>query len=77
MVVFPLLPVIPIVLALVNGKANSISEITGMFNATNFFTIGAFSGIPGLFITISASKSNDSVCFSSSQAIPLIVRTSL
>jgi hypothetical protein len=29
-VVFPLLPVIPIVIALVNGCANSISEITGI-----------------------------------------------
>jgi hypothetical protein len=29
-VVLPLLPVIPIVIAFVNGAANSISEITGI-----------------------------------------------
>ncbi|KAA6330429.1 hypothetical protein EZS27_020858 [termite gut metagenome] len=68
-VVFPLLPVMQIILALVYRPANSISEMMGMPRSFNFKTSGASFGIPGLLIISSAFKISFSVCLSSSQAM--------
>ena len=76
-VVFPLLPVIPIISADVNCAANSISETTEIPVSSKAFTIGTCSEIPGLFMTTSAFKILDAVCFPSSHSIALCLRTSL
>ena len=55
-VVLPLLPVTQIFLARSYLPANSISDITGMPALMALLTIGAVSGIPGLFIISSALR---------------------
>ena len=68
-VVFPLLPVMQIILALVYRPANSISDMMGIPNAIIFLTIGASLGMPGLLITSSAFKISSSVCLPSSHLL--------
>ena len=65
MVVFPLLPVIQIVLAVLYLPANSISDITGMFFSFIDLMKGMVSGIPGLLITSFEDSIIASSCFPS------------
>ena len=57
-VVLPLLPVIPIIFEFVKPKANSISEIKGIFYLIRFITTGLESLIPGLLTTRLKFKDN-------------------
>ena len=68
-VVFPLLPVIHIILAFVYRPANSISEIMGMPAFCAFCTMGASLGMPGLFIISCAPSIFSSVCCFSSHSM--------
>ena len=69
--VFPLLPVMQIILASVYLPANSISEMTGMPFAFSFRISGASFGMPGLLIASSAFRISSSVCPPSSHGMSL------
>ena len=76
-VVFPLLPVIPRMVALVNLDANSISEITGIPRCFNSLIKTTLSGMPGLLITSEASKILICVCCNSSYGISAFYNSNL
>ena len=75
--VFPLVPVTPMIVALVYPNANSISEIMGILFSLICFTISHSLEIPGLFTIKSAFKILSDECPNSSYSILLFLKISM